>query len=203
MVNSRLTTKVFALFLLIFAGFTVAKAQDSIYELAAGTRIKVQMDSEISSDVARVDDTFTTTVTEPVMIRGAVALPVGTVIEGRVLKVEPAASGGRPGMLGVRFETIRFASGAKRAIAGNMIIREKSSSSSLTGILAIIGGTAAGAIIGGAAKSSTGAVIGAGIGAGAGTGIALARRGKNYRIRTKEKFEIELTQNVTLPVTEF
>lgn len=199
----RQTTKVFAFIFLFFASFIHARSQDSIYQLEPGTKIRVQMDNEISSGVSSVNDTFTTTIAEPVRVRETIVLPVGTVIEGRVTKVERAAGGGKSGSLSVSFETIRFENGEKRDIEGILVNELKADSSPKTSALAIIGGTALGALIGGISKSGTGALIGAGIGAGAGTGVALARKGKNVRIKTDEKFEIELKSQVTLPVQDY
>ena len=199
----RHTTKVFAFLFLFFASFTQLNAQDSIYELAAGTKIRVSMDNEISSEVATVNDTFTTVVAEPVKVRETIVLPVGTIIEGRITGVERASVGGKSGKLSVRFETIRFENGEKREIEGVLANQLKAASTARTGVIAVIGGTVIGAVIGSATKSGSGALIGAGIGAGAGTGVALARKGKNVRIKNDEKFEIELTKQVTLPVLDY
>ena len=199
----RHATKIFAFLFLFFASFSQSDAQDSIYQLAAGTRIRVSMDNEISSAVASVNDTFTTVVAEPVKVRETIVLPVGTVIEGRITSVEPAALGGKSGKLVVKFETIRFENGEKREIEGVLANELKAASSPKTGILAVIGGTALGALLGSVSKAENGALIGAGIGAGAGTGVALARKGKNVRIKTDEKFEIQLTKQVTLPVLDY
>ena len=201
--SSRLTTKIFAFLFLFFAISVSTKAQDSIYRLEAGTRIRVQMDNEISSGVASVNDTFTTVVTEPVKVRETVVLPVGTVIEGRITNVERAGAGGKGGSLSVRFETIRFENGDKREIEGVLTNELKAVSSQRTSILAVIGGVGLGALLGGVSKGGTGALVGAGIGAGAGTGIALARKGKNVRIKSDEKFEIRLTKEVILPVLDY
>ena len=199
----RQTTKVFAFLFLFFASFLAARSQDSIYRLEAGTKIRVSMDNEINSEVAGVNDTFTTKIAEPVRVRETIVLPVGTVIEGRVTKVERAASGGKGGILSVRFETLRFENGEKREIEGVLVNELKAASSQKTSILAVIGGTAIGALLGAVSKAENGALIGAGIGAGAGTGVALVRKGKNVRIKTNEKFEIELKKQVTLPVQDY
>jgi len=199
----RQTTKVFAFLFLFFASFLQLNAQDSIYQLEPGTKIRVSMDNEISSEVASVNDTFTTVVAEPVKVRETVVLPVGTVIEGRITEVERAAGGGKGGKLSVKFETIRFENGEKRQIEGVLINQLKAASSQKASILAVIGGTALGALLGSVSKAENGALIGAGIGAGAGTGVALARKGKNVRIKTDEKFEIQLTKQVTLPVLDY
>jgi hypothetical protein len=200
---SRFSTKIFAFLFLFFAIFLHLKAQDSIYRLEPGTKIRVSMDNEISSEAASVNDTFTTVVAEPVRVRETVVLPVGTIIEGRITKVERAAGGGKGGKMSVRFEMIRFENGEKREIEGALLNELKAASSQKTSILAVIGGTALGALLGTVSKAENGALIGAGIGAGAGTGVALVRKGKNVRIKTDEKFEIQLTKQVTLPVLDY
>lgn len=199
---SHTATKIFALSFLLFSFLVSTKAQ-SIYELEAGTKIRVQMDNEINSDVSSENDTFTTVVSEPVVVRDVIVLPAGTIIEGRVTKVSRAEAGGKKGEMEVRFETIRFAGGEKRDIEGVLVSGLKAESSSKTGILSVIGGTALGAIIGAVSKADNGALIGAGIGAGVGTGAALLQKGKDVRIKADEKFEIKLTKNVTLPVKDF
>ena len=201
----RIATKIFAIFSLIFAGYFAADAQSdsSIYELQAGTRILVQMDNEINSEVSSVNDTFTATVVAPVIVRDAVVLPAGTIVEGRVTKARAASAGGRNGSLTVSFETLRLKSGDKRQIEGVLVTPLKSETSQAANVLTIISGTALGGIFGAISKTENGALIGAGIGAGAGTGVALLRKGKNVRIEVDERFEIELKQNVTLPVPDF
>lgn len=196
--------KVFAIPSLLFVFLQAAQSQPpSIYRLPAGTRITLSMDTEIGSRVASVNDTFTATVAKPVIVQDVIVLPLGTVIEGRVLKVRKAGFGGRDGSLQVRFETIRFPDGRKRVIKGVLVNDLKPASGSLITAAAIIGGTAAGALAGAASRSDNGPLIGAGIGAGAGVGVAFLRKGKDVFIRTDEKFEIELKSEVTLPVDDY
>ena len=80
----QLTTKIFAIFYLIFAAINFVQAQtendSSIYELPAGTIFRVQMDNGINSKVSSIDDTFTATIIEPVTVRGTVVVPIGAVV---------------------------------------------------------------------------------------------------------------------------
>lgn len=196
------TTKIFAL-LFFVNSLTVYSQTDSIYQLPAGTKIHVQMDNEINSEISGVNDTFTTKIDEPVKVRGVVVLPIGTVIEGRVTSVERASFGGKNGKLSVRFETLRLENGERRDIEGILVNDLRAASSQKFNILSVIGGAGLGALLGAVTKKETGALIGAGIGAGAGTGVALARKGKNVRIKTDEEFDIQLTKEVTLPVKDY
>lgn len=197
-------TKVFAFVILIFANSSLVNAQtDSVYRLPAGTRIQLRMDIEINSKVSSVNDTFTTTIVKPVFIRETLVLPQGVVVEGRITKVSPASVGGRSGIMEIRFETLRFGGGLKREIDAFPINQPKPESSRSFGLLSVIGGTAAGALIGAASKSGTGILIGAGLGAGAGAGAAFLRKGRDVRIKEDEKLVIELKKDVTLPVLDY
>jgi len=196
--------KIFAFLFLFFANFSMLTAQDdSIYRLPAGTKIRLSMDSEISSEVAAVNDTFTTTVAEPVTIRKSIVLPSGAIIEGRVLKVSSSGIGSKKGKMQLIFETIRFPDDQKRSINGVLVDELKVESSGMANAISILGGAAVGAIVGIVSSVDNGAIIGAGIGAGAGTGVAVLRKGKDVRIRTDEKFVIELKNEVTLPVRDY
>ena len=192
------------LLLLIFANYSFSSAQtDSIYRIPAGTHIHLKLDAEINSRVSSVNDTFTAIVTKPVIVRDAVVLPAGSIVEGRVASVSRAAGGGKGGKLDVVFEWLKLSTAARRNIDGVLIKRLSAGSSQTFNALSIIGGTAAGAGIGAAMRSGVGALIGAGVGAGIGTGIALFRKGKEVRIRKNEEFEIELKKEVVLPVLDY
>jgi hypothetical protein len=199
----RLATKISAVSFLLFVISNAALAQNG-YELPSGTKFRVRMDNEINSKVSSKGDTFTATVFEPVRISETVVLPIGTVIEGRIIKVRRASAGNKDGEMEVKFEKMRFTGGDKREIEGILATPLKAGKSSSTAtVLTVIGGTAAGVLLGAATKSASGALIGAGIGSGAGGAVAYLRKGKDVKIRADEKFEIEITRNVILPVEDF
>lgn len=190
--------------LLIFVNSFFATAQpDSIYRLPAGTRIRLKMDVELTSRVASVNDTFIATVTKPVLIRDVIALPVGTIIEGRVTSVSKASTGGHNGSLEPVFESLRFTNTAPIKMDGVLVHKMVAPLSSMLTFLIVVGGTAIGAVLGAASKANNGKMIGAGVGVGAGTGVALLRKGRDVRIRTGEEFEIELKREVVLPVLDY
>ncbi|CAN5790689.1 hypothetical protein BH24ACI1_BH24ACI1_06820 [soil metagenome] len=201
----RLATKVFAFIFLLFVNFTFLNAQtdSSIYQLQAGTIMRLQMDNEINSKVASVNDTFTTTLTVPVKVQEMVVLPVGTVIEGRVTKVKRASYGGRGGSLEVSFQTLQLLNGGKRGIEGVLVTKLKAETSQTANVLTILGGTALGGIVGAVSRSQNGSLIGAGVGTGAGTSVAFLRKGSDVKIRAAEEFEIKLTKTVNLPVQDY
>jgi len=197
-------TNIFAfIFLLFVISISAQTPDDSIYTLQAGTTIQVKMDNEINSKVSSVNDTFTVTVSKPLIVRETEILPVGTIIEGRITNVKPASLGGVGGSFEVKFETLRLINGAKRPIEAVLTNQEKPKSSNTRNIVSVIGGTALGALIGTASNKENGALIGAGIGAGAGTSAAIFRKGKEARIKTDEQIEIRLKKDVTLPVEDY
>jgi hypothetical protein len=197
-----IATKVFALFLLIFSFAAGAPAQESIYRLETGTKLRVRLDTEINSRVSSVNDTFLTKTVRDVVVRDTVVLPAGTVIEGRVAVAEPAGYSGKGGRLAVVFESMRI--GAEtRAIEAVPVRELKAARSGLFGWIAVVGSTAAGALIGAVSGAENGALIGAGIGAGVGSGAAIAKKGKEIRLKTDEEFEIVLQKPVLLPVRDF
>lgn len=179
-----------------------AAQSNSIYRLPAGTRMKLKMDAEINSKVSSVNDTFIARVSEPVRNRESVVLPIGTIVEGRIIAVSAAASRGRNGRLDVRFEMIRFDDEVERAILGELVNPLITPTNNKTAAWTILGGSAIGGAIGAASGKGINVLLGAGIGAGAGTGIAFLRKGKQARIRTGEEFEIVLKRDVILPVRD-
>ena len=199
----RKATKIFALNFLLFVNFISINAQ-TVYELPAGTKIRVRMDNEINSKVSSVNDTFTTVIAEPVKVRDTVVLPIGAIIDGRIMKVKRASSGKKNGSLTLLFEMLRFETGEKREIDGVLVNQLKvESSSSTKDLLTVLGGAGIGAILGGVSKSGSGAGIGAAIGTGAGVGIVFLKKGKDVSIKAAEVFEIELTKTVILPVKDY
>lgn len=196
--------KITVLLLLIFANsiFLSAQPGDTIYRLPAGTRISVELDTEINSEISSVNDTFLAKVTRPVRIRESVVVPTGSVVEGRVVAVEHATAANRNGSLEVVFESLKLSADVRR-IDAVKVSPITTNPSKLFSFLSVAVGAAAGAIIGSASKNAKGTAIGATIGAGTGTGIALLKKGKDVRIRKDEEFEIELKKEVTLPVLDY
>ena len=200
----KITTTATRILAIVFLFFVNSATAQTVYELPTGTKLKLRMDNEINSSVSTSGDTFTAVVIEPVKVRETVVLPIGAIVEGRITEVKKASAGGRGGEIKVVFETLRLAGDVEREIEGELVEPLKAESASQTvNALTIIGSTAAGALIGGVAKSGTGAGIGAAIGAGAGGGAVYLRKGKEARIKADEIFEIELTKNVTLPAEDF
>src|SRR5207253_9662384 len=62
---------------------TVVRPAVKLYTVSTGTTFRVRMNNSITSRTARIGDTFTTTVTEPVYSNtGVVVIPTGATVTG-------------------------------------------------------------------------------------------------------------------------
>jgi hypothetical protein len=197
------SARVFALLILFFAVSDNAHAQsgDSIYRIPAGTRMRLRMDGAIGSKFSSVNDTFLTRVAVPVLVRGVSVLPVGTLVEGRVIGVEPAGIGSRNGKIDVRMETLKLSGDVSRSIDGVLVRPFRARQNGH--LIPVIGGSVIGAAVGFAIGSVPGAAIGAGIGSGIGAGASYSRRGRDISLKEDDVFEIELKRDIVLPVTDY
>jgi hypothetical protein len=83
----------------------------------ADTQAAISMLSGMHTQVSHVNDPVEATLLKPVYVRGHVALPVGTLLEGRVTRVRPAGRLHHPGELGFRFESISLPDGQRAPIS--------------------------------------------------------------------------------------
>jgi hypothetical protein len=79
--------------------------------IPAETRATVQLLSGIHTRFSRVDDPIKAQLLQPVVIDGKVALPPGTLLEGRVTAVRSASRLNRSAELALRFEQIALPDG--------------------------------------------------------------------------------------------
>ncbi|MDM7921449.1 MAG: LysM peptidoglycan-binding domain-containing protein, partial [Pyrinomonadaceae bacterium] len=178
----------------------------------AGTRMRVRMNETLSSKTAKAGDRFTTTVREPVYAaNGAVVIPVGSEVIGRVDTVTPAKKGGNPGAIDVSFIQIVLPNGTKRTINGSLteLVSDDAKSDpegTATGdrmknrkIIFIGGGGAGGAVLGAAIGGGKGALIGGLIGAGAGLLGERFTKGEEAEVKSGTEFGVYLNQGVSLP----
>jgi peptidoglycan hydrolase-like protein with peptidoglycan-binding domain len=193
------------------AGIVFAQRFQDI-TLPPGTIIRVQMDRTISSRTARVGDTFTATVFEPVIVGGQLAIPQGTQVQGRVTAVQPAERRSRSGTIAVEFDRIIFANGVSRDMRASLTSldarereqidsegRARGGSSTKRNVIFVGGGAGAGAAIGAIAGGGKGAAIGAGIGAAAGILGALLSKGQEAQVQSGYRFGVELEQPLRVP----
>ena len=183
-----------------------------LYSVTRGERLRVRMNSTISSKTARIGDTFTANVTEPVYsTNGVLVIPSGSRVTGRVNSVVPARKGGKPGTIDASFNSLRLPNGLTRRINGSLTdLHTDDAKSDNEGtasgdrmkhrkIIFIGGGGAGGAVLGGAIGGGKGALIGGLLGAGAGLLGERMTKGEEAEVRSGTEFGIILNQPLSLP----
>jgi len=183
-----------------------------LYTVNSGERLRARMNSTINSKTARVGDTFTANVTEPVYSNnGVLVIPSGSRLTGRVDAVVAARKGGKPGTIDVSFTQVRLPNGLVRRINGSLTdLDSDDAKSNAEGtasgdkmkhrkIIFIGGGGAGGAVLGGAIGGGKGALIGGIIGAGAGLLGERMTKGEDAEVRSGTEFGVVLNQALSLP----
>ncbi len=189
----------------------VVKPTVKLYSVPVGQRMRVRLNEEISSKTAKVGDTFTTNVTEPVYSdSGVIVIPSGSTIIGRVDSVVPAKKGGNPGAIEVSFIEVKLPNGTKRAISGSLTDLDaedaKSDNESTASgdkmknrkIIFIGGGAGGGAVIGGMVGGAKGALIGAGVGALGGFLGEKFTKGEEATVKSGTEFGVVLNQAISM-----
>lgn len=183
-----------------------------LYTVATGKRIRVRLNEELTSKTAKVGDRFTTTVREPVYAtNGAVVIPEGSEIIGKVTAVTKAANKGKPGSLDVSFVQVVLPNGTKRVISGSLTeLNADDAKSDDEGtargdkmkhrkVIWYGGGAAGGAILGAAIGGGKGALIGGLLGAGGGFLGERFTKGEEAKVESGTEFTVYLNRAVSLP----
>jgi hypothetical protein len=142
-----------------------------------GTYVSVRMNQWLSSDRNQQGDTFTATLSQPLVVDGLVVAQRGQTVYGRVSEAQKAGRVEGTSRLAVQLTQLSLVDGQQAPIQSQMINRTGPTSQGRDA--AAIGGTTAlGAIIGAGVDGGRGAGIGAGAGAAAGILGVLLTRGR-------------------------
>ena len=165
----------------------------------AGVVVGLRIETEISSETARVEDRVAARVIRDLWVGDRVAVPEGARAIGVVSMVERGGRLRDAAGLGVVFSSIELPDGSRLDIDTDPVYREGDSpgneSATRIGVGAI-----GGAILGGILGGTRGAVIGGTAGAGAGTAAAMAggrdpailQSGSAVTIRVARPFSVVL-----------
>lgn len=163
--------------------------------MPSGTALAVAISNPISSQTAKVGDTWKGVVKNDVVVDGAVVIPAGAEVTGTLTAVKAAAKGDRA-LLDLAIESVNVAGVNYAAHATTQAIEAGSTRARNLGAIAAT--TGAGAIIGGAAGGKKGALIGGLIGAAASGGAVAASKG--YQVELKEGTELTFSTTESVKI---
>ncbi len=146
----------------------------------AGTELSIGLSSPLSTKSASIGDPVDARLASDVVVNGKRALLAGAPVRGRVTDVVSGSKriGGTP-TLALAFDGIELEDGATVAISGQVVQQGKSDTARDTA--KIVGGAAAGAVIGHQVDDDKGTVIGGLLGGAAGA-IAAKKTGTEIEV---------------------
>lgn len=170
--------------------------------IPAGSPITVRINEDLSSESAEAGDTFTGTLTQPLIVNEKTVFPKGAAVTGRVISAKKSGRLSDPGVLELRLVSIGTGTQSTNVSSQPFVI--KGASHTKSNVAKIGGGTAAGAIIGAIVGGGKGAAIGAGVGAGAGTATAAATGKRPATVESEAVLEfLSGDQTQATPVPRF
>ncbi|MGA8938649.1 MAG: hypothetical protein WB439_05730, partial [Acidobacteriaceae bacterium] len=136
----------------------------------AGTELAIRIDQRISARYGHAGERFNGNVVDPVVSNGAVLIPRGTPVSGRVVEAHRGGHFRGRSILELRLTAMTL-NGYEYPLDTHDTVRTRRGKGRRSA--GIIGGmTGAGMLIGGLASGGVGLAIGAAAGAGGGTAIA-------------------------------
>jgi type IV secretory pathway VirB10-like protein len=168
-------------------------------EVAAGTPITVALSSALSSKTAQPGDSFEATVASNVVVNGRVVVPTGTRISGNVTEVISGSNSiGAVPALGLKFNQLELEDGQIVPISGELM--EQGASEKVQDTAKILGGVAAGAILGHQIKTNNrGKVIGGLLGGAVGA-IAAKKTGTEVDLAAGSTVTLTTGEPLTMKV---
>lgn len=161
-----------------------------------GTTLTVRVNEPLSSDHNQVGDTFSATLTQPVIVLGIVVARYGQTVTGQVVEAKLAGKVSGVSHLGLTLTSLTLVDGQSVPIQSQLMVHQGPSSVERD-VAAVAGTTGVGTTVGAAAGWGKGAAIGAGAGAAAGIIGVLLTRGYPTVVGP----ETLLTFQTTAPVT--
>ena len=153
-----------------------------------------ELNQQLTSKSARVGDSFTSTVVDPVYVRGVEVIPAASIVKGKVTQVTKAARKGRAGSISVAFTSIDTPKPNHYAINGSLASADGESGvkggSSKKQKASFVGrGVLVGGLMNGAAGVATGATVGVVRG--------MIKKGNEAQIKPGTEFNVVLNKSVS------
>jgi hypothetical protein len=170
-----------------------AAATPAPLEVRAGTELVVALASDVTTKTAKVGDRFEARLASALRSGDRLVAPEGARVTGTITEVVSGSSKiGAVPALGLRFDQLELADGRQVAIRGEL--QQLGESEKGTDAAKIIGGAAAGAVIGHQIKHGTkGKVIGGILGGAAGA-IVAKNTGSEVQLQAGSQLTIVLEQ---------
>ena len=170
------------------------KTKHPTYTVPAASTIRVRLNQQLTSKSARVGDSFTSTVVDPVYVRGVEVIPASSTVTGKVTQVTKAARRGRAGSISVAFTSIDTPKPNHYAINGSLATADGESgvagASSKKRKAQFVGrGVVVGGLMNGAAGVATGATVGVMRG--------MIKKGNQAEIKPGTEFNVVLNKSVS------
>ena len=164
--------------------------------IPSGTEIHVTLDTALSSKDSSAGDTFEATVSQPVTVHGRVIVKRDARARGSVVEARPSGRLSKPALLSLELKSVQVNSAWVPVRTQALTMEGKSHKK--RDIVAIGGGSALGAIIGGIAGGGKGAAIGAAAGGGAGTAGAAITGKKDITLPAESRVSFRLSRSATV-----
>ncbi|MCC6537462.1 MAG: hypothetical protein IT162_07935 [Bryobacterales bacterium] len=168
--------------------------------IPAGTWVRIRLDQPLSSDRSAAGETFSASLSQPIVADGFVVARRGQILEGRVTEAVKAGKRSGTSRLGIELITLSLVDGRQMPVRTQLM--EFSGGKSVGRDVAAAGtATGTGAAIGAVAGGGPGAAIGAAVGAAAaGIGI-LTTRGKATEIYPEAEVTFRTMEPITINTT--
>jgi hypothetical protein len=176
------------------AGTPAAAQQKKMVAVPAGTTILVRMLDTVDSSKNAPGSRFTATLETNLTVNGAVIVPKGNTVYGRLAQAKQAGHATGSSELQLELTEIVVHGTAYPILTSDYQV--KGSSSSKRSAKRLLGGAGLGAAIGAMAGN---AGMGAAIGATAGAVGSVAQKGKSVNVPSETLLEFRLQQPASLP----
>jgi hypothetical protein len=161
-----------------------------------GTLLKVRTSEALGSKKAKDGEPVEFVVVRDIWAGGALAIPRGATITGKVVDVKKAGALGGSAELALKLDTLNLAGNSYALDSDQFAVRSPNKAGHTVG--SAFGGAVLGAIIGGAVGGGSGAAIGAGAGAVGGTAASAATPGPQVWIPSEALIDFHLNTPVTV-----
>lgn len=190
--------------------------QGYIRVVPSGTKVPIIMDSAVDSDTSQEGDEFAARTAEDLTIDGNTCVPAGSVIKGRIARLNAPKHLNRGGSVALKFDTITTPDNRQIPLSATLVARggvvharrgmKDLAIDTGTMVAPLAVGSLIGVVAGASSSGSSGVgtagglLIGAGIGVAIGTIILCAKKGKRVDVRPGDELKIELAEDLRMPM---